>query len=360
MKKISSIESYIKEYSPEGCTVDYFFENQKDTVFRLIPKTPDIEIHEAIANYISNIRRHNLKPFYVTKTNQMEASFFNNAGTVSFNHNDYLFEDVSNTDDPRDLNPHHIEGKSVLLSTDCGDNYFHWMCHILPRIKLLEEYGIDWNEINKIIIPETRKDFVEQTLSILDIPIHKELTIEKRTKYIFDSLIIPSKPNRHIHIAPWSIDFLRETFLAKEEKQEKKILISRKSTNGRCLQNEDEIFEILSKKGYEKIYLEDYTMYEQASLFNATKEIVAIHGAGLTNLVFCQPNTKLIELFNPSYHSCLYWNICNILNLDYYYMIGDGDSIGVDWENRLQNIKQYHLGKKQSIKIDIEKFSKLI
>lgn len=351
MKTIKSIESYIKGHSPKGWAVDYFFEEDKDTLFTLIPKTPEIEIHETIVNYISNIRQQNLKPYYVAKANQVEVTCFNEVGSVSLSHNNYIFEDVSTKYDFPNFtkeNSKHIDSKSVLLSIDSGSNYFHWMCHVLPRIKLLQEYGIDWNEINKIILPENRGDFVDQTLSILDIPVHKVIQTERNTTYTFDSLIIPSKPNRHIHLAPWSIDFLCQTFLKTEHKQEKKIFISRRSSTGRCIENEDELFDILSQNGYEKIYLEDYSVYEQASLFNSAKEIVSIHGAGLTNLVFCQPNTKLIELFNPSYFLALYWNICNILSLDYYYITGKGEDLGKEE------------GKNQNIIINIEEFKKVL
>lgn len=351
MKKVKSIEKYINGFSPKNWSIDYFFENENNVLFTKIPKTPSIEIHSNIVNYISNVREQNLKPYYVAKANDVKVHCFNQVGSVSLTHNDYIFEDVSTKYDFPNFTSEkneHIDSKSVLLSIDSGSNYFHWMCHVLPRIKLVQEYGIDWSEINKIILPENRGDFVDQTLGILGIPVHKIIETDKNTTYTFDSLIIPCKPNRHIHLAPWSIDFLRDTFLKEHQKQEKKIFISRRSDTGRCIENEDELWSILSQQGYERVYLEDYSVYEQAILFNSSKEIVSPHGAGLTNLVFCQPNTKLIELFNPSYFLALYWNMCNILDLDYYYIIGDGDNLGKE------------KGKNQNIKINIEEFKRII
>lgn len=351
MKKIDSIEKYVHSFAPKGWTVDYFFENEEDVLFKKIPKTPSIEIHPDIVNYISVVRRQNLKPYYVAKANNVEVNCFNQVGSVSLTHKEHIFQDVSTKYDFPDFaseKNEHIDSKSALLSIDSGSNYFHWMCHVLPRIKLLKEYGIDWNEINKIILPENRGNFIDETLSILDIPIHKIIETDKNTTYTFDSLIIPCKPNRHIHLAPWSIDFLRDNFLREKQKQEKKFFISRRSNTGRCIENENELSNILSQEGYETIYLEDYSVYQQADIFNSAKEIVAIHGAGLTNLIFCQPNTKLIELFNPSYFLSLYWNMCNILDLNYYYMIGEGDNIGKE------------KGKNQNIKINIEEFKKLL
>ena len=35
------------------------------------------------------------------------------------------------------------------------------------------------------------------------------------------------------------------------------------------------------------------------------------HGAGLTNIVFCKPQMKVIELFAPSYRHGVYWMLPN-------------------------------------------------
>ncbi|MDT9338046.1 glycosyltransferase 61 family protein, partial [Trichodesmium erythraeum 21-75] len=43
----------------------------------------------------------------------------------------------------------------------------------------------------------------------------------------------------------------------------------------------------------------------------------APHGAGLTNIVFCNPGTKVVELFS-SHVKPYYWSLCNCCNLEYY------------------------------------------
>ncbi|MBC6479982.1 MAG: DUF563 domain-containing protein [Hormoscilla sp. GM7CHS1pb] len=48
------------------------------------------------------------------------------------------------------------------------------------------------------------------------------------------------------------------------------------------------------------------------------------HGAGLGNIVFCHPGTKVIEFFAPNHVHIPYWAIANQLGLDYYYLMGEG------------------------------------
>jgi capsular polysaccharide biosynthesis protein len=65
---------------------------------------------------------------------------------------------------------------------------------------------------------------------------------------------------------------------------------------------------------------------EQALLLSSAKVILAPHGAGLSNLVFCSPGTKVIEVFSPKYVNVCFWSLSNQMNLEYYYLIGEGQS----------------------------------
>mgnify|MGYP001809771471 FL=1 len=51
--------------------------------------------------------------------------------------------------------------------------------------------------------------------------------------------------------------------------------------------------------------------------------IIAPHGAGLTNLVFCHSRTKVIEIFSPLYRNRCYWLISNICDLAHYTLMGE-------------------------------------
>jgi capsular polysaccharide biosynthesis protein len=76
----------------------------------------------------------------------------------------------------------------------------------------------------------------------------------------------------------------------------------------------------------------------QALLFNSASHVVCPHGADLTNLVFCQSGTRVVELFNPSYFTPLYWSLCNQLSHSYSYLIGDGMILNNE-KSKKQSIK---------------------
>ncbi|MCL2926659.1 MAG: glycosyltransferase family 61 protein [Trichodesmium sp. MAG_R01] len=81
---------------------------------------------------------------------------------------------------------------------------------------------------------------------------------------------------------------------------------------------------LLEKFGFKSINLESISVTQQASLLPYSQVIiVATHGAGLTNLVFCHPGTKVIEIFHPEYVMNYYWLLSNICGLEYYQLIGE-------------------------------------
>lgn len=78
----------------------------------------------------------------------------------------------------------------------------------------------------------------------------------------------------------------------------KKLFLSRKST--RSLDNEGDITNLLSTRGFQKVYMEDLSPDLQISYALNADEIVAIHGAALAPILYrdhTHAPIKLVELF---------------------------------------------------------------
>lgn len=88
---------------------------------------------------------------------------------------------------------------------------------------------------------------------------------------------------------------LRNTLLTNCSNKEfpKRVFISRASTKRRNF-NEDEVYEVLQKFGFEKIAPELLTIEEQMTLFHNAEYIVAGSGAALTNLIFVREKCNVI------------------------------------------------------------------
>ena len=62
----------------------------------------------------------------------------------------------------------------------------------------------------------------------------------------------------------------------------------------------------------------DLTISEEQ--FKNAELIIGSHGAGLTNLIFCKPSTRIIEIGDPNSDCYVFKNISKIQNLDYKFI----------------------------------------
>jgi capsular polysaccharide biosynthesis protein len=229
-----------------------------------------------------------------------------------------------------------IDGTVAILSGLSGHVYFHWLVDILPRWELLRLSGIDLTKIDWFVVNSLRQPFQRETLEYLGIPERKIIESDRHPHIQAQQLVVPSFPGFLGWLSPWALQFLRSQFLGffghglevseashNTSNYPERIYISREKAQYRRVINETEVWETLEKFGFVKIFLESYSVREQIRLFAQAKIIVAAHGSGLTNIIFCQPNTQIMELVSPNYIKHYFWVISQQLGLKHYYLVGE-------------------------------------
>jgi len=216
--------------------------------------------------------------------------------------------------------PKHIESEVASLLTGGGgnNNYYHWMVDSLPRIHLIKSLFPENNK-RKYYIPEYTQDYQKETLRIQGID-EADVISSENSKYISTKCCYAtSHPNPKNNVPKWIISFLRKSFLKNmSKKQNKRIYISRDdSVNKRNIVNEKELKNRLKKLGFKSYKLSNLDIREQANLFNQARVVVGVHGAGLTNLVFSQANTRVIEILSDNYSPQMYKNISKKIGARY-------------------------------------------
>ncbi|MEG4309671.1 MULTISPECIES: tetratricopeptide repeat protein [unclassified Microcoleus] len=222
----------------------------------------------------------------------------------------------------------HVDGNVAFLSARWGGAaYFHWMFDVITRFDLLQRSGLI-ETIDKFVVNASDSSYQAETLEILGIPQAKILESRCNLHITADKLIVPSiSYDGSGAVSKWKCEYLKQTFL--NEKQplntdySDRIYITRKQASYRRLVNEEEVIKYLEKIGFRSVKLETMSVGEQASCLAAAKVVIAPHGGGLTNLVFCSPGTKVIELFSPLYVPHCYWMISNLCSLEHYYLLGE-------------------------------------
>ena len=220
--------------------------------------------------------------------------------------------------------PEIIAGTVLVLAGLANGMYFHWMCDVLPRLELLEQAGILLDEVDYILVNGTTP-FQRETLAQFGIPPHKILDTLQHQHLQANQLIVPSFSGSPAWMSPQACAFLRRHFLPQSGQStppHRKLYISRQQTATRRVINEIEVSQFLAGYGFETVTLESLSVLEQAQLLSEAAIAISPHGSGLTNVLFCQPGATVIELFSPSYVYPCYWYLADLLNLNYYYLLG--------------------------------------
>lgn len=104
----------------------------------------------------------------------------------------------------------------------------------------------------------------------------------------------------------------------------KKIFIVRRGTKGRGLINSTEIEEIARKYDFEIVDTQELTISDQVKLFTNATHIIGLHGAGLTNMIYCKKkNVKIIEIFPGNFYQATYYWLASEFGHEYHCLRGE-------------------------------------
>jgi capsular polysaccharide biosynthesis protein len=110
-----------------------------------------------------------------------------------------------------------------------------------------------------------------------------------------------------------------------------KVYISRRNSGKRLILNEADVIRVVQKYDYDVVRTEDMTIEEQIKLFSRTTDLISIHGAGLSNMVFMPEGSRIIEIRHRDDNPMLtcFFTLAHTFNHTYYYSFGDekGDSL---------------------------------
>ncbi|KRF20976.1 hypothetical protein ASG90_00735 [Nocardioides sp. Soil797] len=222
-----------------------------------------------------------------------------------------------------------VDGSLLSLATrGTGGNYFHFVTDLLPR------WGVFQEALERGLVDAMPDHFLlsrgsryqEQFLDKLGLTHVSTVPPLRDRAWRAAHLIVPSMTNPDTMMPPWSTQWLARTFppSAAASTLPSRIYITRGTAkNTRRLVNEEEIFSVLARHGFVKIDCGALTVQEQIDHFTAASVIVAPHGAALTNLNFCSPGVRILELFAPRYLNKCFWAIAsNVPESTYAHLVG--------------------------------------
>ena len=205
-----------------------------------------------------------------------------------------------------------------------GANWYHFVTDVVPRIAIAEQCeGIEPPE--RWYIPTSAQD-TSGLLDRMGIPADKRIDSDQVPHIRAECLVVPGLSGPEQHPA-WVTEFVRERVpLPYERVPGRYLYITRgASKHNRAIVNEAEVIAALEGRGFQPINPGALPVDEELRTFAEADLVVSAHGAALTNVVFMNPGSRVIELFPASHVMPCYWKLSGTVpGLEYRYLCGIG------------------------------------
>lgn len=222
--------------------------------------------------------------------------------------------------------PNFLAGKVALLGGYWGDcnNFYHFVADTLGDLAFLQSQGQDLSLIDYFVLPFSGVAWQSDLWLQTGIPLNKIVPVSCYSDLKIAELIVPVRAKGSRYTPTWLPDAIRALlkFNPTVSRAEKLLYISRKDATKRVMLNEDDIIVFLLKRGFSVVECSGLSVTEQQRLFSRAAVIVAPHGAALTNLLWCQPQTAVIELRPSATTNRCFAELCIHAGLDYYGILG--------------------------------------
>lgn len=214
-----------------------------------------------------------------------------------------------------------LPGRCLLLDSRYGREFYHFNATVLGRLARFLAFDRRLADIDYFLLPEA-SGFVTAWADLLRIPPEKRMHLGEHVLVNAETLLVPSAPEE---FDLSTIGLINNTLLQTAAAPEKRLFISRSlSPNGRQILNEAELVDaVLRPRGFEVVHLEQLPLQQQAATLAASRVVVAAHGAGLTNLLFCAPGTCVLELFSPRWVEFCFARLASLVGMRGFYHVGE-------------------------------------
>jgi hypothetical protein len=240
------------------------------------------------------------------------------------------------------------------IDEDSAENPWHIWIDVISKFRLIEKRW-STNFAKYVFILSNPSKYFDRVAKEFFSEL-KYMVIPKDETWQFKHLIVPSLSNHNDgittpHLAPWLRSM--RNILKITPGIKKKIFISREDAKNRNIVNQNEL--LMALQGWETITLDNLSIEEQVRIFAEASHIVAPHGAGLTNLLWCEPKTKVYELTHRAFlGKKVYPTLSKQLGLEHQIILCDAIKLN-EAKSKNKKIKDM-----VDLKIDITELIKIL
>lgn len=209
------------------------------------------------------------------------------------------------------------EFEEALLPVDPGwMNYFHWLAIHAPALLAADEWldpavpAALPRHMDHLGVPRPvsfAASVLDESLAGLARPLRALAPGAYRARRLHRFLVDSPRQAEGFFCAPWDAALralaarLRAAAPPAAAPGPSRLFVSRRGARRRRLDAEDDpaFAAALERHGFAAPELAGRGLAEQAALFRGARAIAGPHGAGLTNLLFCEPGARVLEFHVP-------------------------------------------------------------
>lgn len=221
---------------------------------------------------------------------------------------------------------------AILSVAEADKNYWHWTLEVLPRLELLRLGGFPVASIDWFVVNHRDRGYDLETLEALGVPRDKIVRADASLHIECERLVTTSLKPHHNAVTAAACGFLNAWAARRwpEARSHRRLYLSRRRSVFRRVINEEAVVTKLRTRGFEVIECETLSAAGQQRAFREAAVVVAPHGSGLANLVYCQPGTKILEFMAPNYVDLSAWYPALELDVWLEFGVGPHPPEGVD------------------------------
>lgn len=190
-------------------------------------------------------------------------------------------------------------------------NYSHWLTAHLPKILLLRERG----GLDDVLLPAGSTSAIDASLRMVGLDPDRFRRYDEGRLLEVDELTVLGTDR----FRPELVRLVQQAYADPRGSQRQgRVFISRRKATRRRLSNEDDVWAVFAAARFQRVFMEDLAFEEQVELMRATAVLVGAHGAGLTNMLFCSPGTRVVEIADLSFPNPNFYALASALGHPYW------------------------------------------
>ncbi|WP_191967129.1 MULTISPECIES: DUF563 domain-containing protein [Haloferax] len=221
----------------------------------------------------------------------------------------------------------HID-HAFILNSERGSYRYCWFHETIPKLRWYEEYCEVTGETPTLIVNSPLRDFQRRSLELLGYDSSQWIEHGHEISHV-DRLAVAPHPIRlegnpssgFASEIQWAGERIVSNLPDVDTTFSKRVYISRADASRRRVQNEEEVIDLLESRGFEAYEPGRFSLEEQIKLFAGADIIVGPHGLAYVNLMFCDSDTSVVELFAQDGCDESYFVLANEYDMDYECMV---------------------------------------